>query len=241
MKNLSLEVKDGEIFGFLGSNGAGKTTTIKCLCGILPFDSGEVLIDGVSLKENPREAKLKLAYISDNHAVFERLTGREYVNHIANLYNTPKEEREKVVDGLLEAFNLKNAYDRQIKSYSHGMKQKINVIAGLVHNPKLWVLDEPLLGLDPQSGFELKKIMRQHADKGNTVFFSSHILEVVENICDRVGILYKGKLVAVADLKELKKEGKSLEELYIKVNRDKDDLVVIEPKDTKKAKKDRKN
>ena len=117
VKNLSLEVKDGEIFGFLGSNGAGKTTTIKCMCGILPFDSGEVYIDGISLKDHPREAKLKLAYISDNHAVFERLTGREYVNHIANLYNTPREERDKVVQKLLEAFNLTNAYDRQIKSY----------------------------------------------------------------------------------------------------------------------------
>lgn len=235
VKNLSLEVKDGEIFGFLGSNGAGKTTTIKCMCGILPFDSGEVYIDGISLKDHPREAKLKLAYISDNHAVFERLTGREYVNHIANLYNTPREERDKVVQKLLEAFNLTNAYDRQIKSYSHGMKQKINVIAGLVHNPKLWVLDEPLLGLDPQSSIELKKIMREHADNGNTVFFSSHILEVVESLCDRVGILFKGKLVAVADLKELKKEGKSLEELYVKVNKDEDKTIYIVPKKEKKG------
>ena len=125
------------------------------MCGILPFDSGEVYIDGISLKEHPREAKLKLAYISDNHAVFERLTGREYVNHIANLYNTPAEDRDAIVTNLLDVFNLTNAYDKQIKSYSHGMKQKINVIAGLVHNPKLWVLDEPLLGLDPQSGIEL--------------------------------------------------------------------------------------
>ncbi len=233
VKGVSFEVKDGEIFGFLGSNGAGKTTTIKCICGILPFESGEIYIDGISLKENPREAKLKLAYISDNHAVFERLTGREYVNHIANLYGTPREEREEVVEKLLNAFNLKNAYDRQIKSYSHGMKQKINVIAGLAHNPKLWVLDEPLLGLDPQSGMELKKMMREHADAGNTVFFSSHILEVVENLCDKVGILYKGKLVAFADLKELKRRGESLEELYVKANQDIDKTIVILPDEHK--------
>ncbi len=233
VKGISFDVKDGEIFGFLGSNGAGKTTSIKCICGILPFKEGEVYIDGISLKENPREAKLKLAYISDNHAVFERLTGREYVNHIANLYNTPKEEREKVVDRLLDAFNLKHAYDNQIKSYSHGMKQKINVIAGLVHNPKLWVLDEPLLGLDPQSAMELKRIMREHADAGNTVFFSSHILEVVENLCDRVGIIFKGKLVALADLKELKKRGESLEELYIRSNKDGVETIYILPEEDK--------
>ncbi len=215
VKGISFEVNDGEIFGFLGSNGAGKTTTIKCICGILPFDEGKILVDGIDMKENPHDAKLKIAYISDNHAVFERLTGREYVNHIANLYNTPKEEREKIINPLLDAFGLKQAYDRQIKSYSHGMKQKINVIAGLVHSPKLWVLDEPLLGLDPQSALELKNIMRQHAQKGNIVFFSSHILEVVESLCDRVGILNKGVLVDVIDLHELKKKGKSLEEIFI--------------------------
>ena len=244
VKNLSLEVRDGEIFGFLGSNGAGKTTTIKCLCGILPFDSGEIYIDGMSLKEHPKEAKLKMAYISDNHAVFERLTGREYVNHIANLYNTPAKEREEVVEKLLDAFNLQSAYDNQIKSYSHGMKQKINVIAGLVHKPKLWVLDEPLLGLDPQSGIELKKIMKEHAKSGNTVFFSSHILEVVENLCDRVGILYKGRFVALVDLHEMKRRGMTLEEIYVKANKDGVKTVVIEPKNentnkrSKKTKKD---
>ena len=225
INNLSFEVKDGEIFGFLGSNGAGKTTTIKCICGVLPFEGGDILINDISLKKNPKEAKLNLAYISDNHAVFERLTGREYVNHIANLYNTPKEKRDEIVNSLLDAFSLSYAYDRPIKSYSHGMKQKINVIAGLVHEPKLWVLDEPLLGLDPQSGIELKKIMKEHAERGNTVFFSSHILEVVESLCDRVGILNKGILADVVDLHELKKEGKTLEEVFVKLtqNQTRDD------------------
>ena len=231
VNHISFKVFKGEIFGFLGSNGAGKTTTIKCICGILPFEIGDVFIDGISLKENPSEAKLKLAYISDNHAVFERLTGREYVNHIANLYNTPKEERDKVVSELLEAFNLSFAYDRPIKSYSHGMKQKINVIAGLVHKPKLWVLDEPLLGLDPQSGIELKKIMRKHAQEGNTVFFSSHILEVVESLCDRVGVLNKGYLVGVIDLHNLKESGQSLEEIFVKLTSEESaETIYIPPK-----------
>lgn len=235
IKNINFEVKEGEIFGFLGSNGAGKTTTIKCICGILPFEIGDVYIDGISLKEHPKEAKLKLAYISDNHAVFERLTGREYVNHIANLYNTPKEQRDRIVNQLLEAFNLKFAYDRPIKSYSHGMKQKINVIAGLVHEPKLWVLDEPLLGLDPQSSIELKRIMKQHAQKGNTVFFSSHILEVVESLCDRVGILNKGTLVAVIDLHELREQGKSLEEIFVRLTSQNDDGAAAQTTDMKEA------
>lgn len=235
IKNINFEVKEGEIFGFLGSNGAGKTTTIKCICGILPFEIGDVYIDGISLKEHPKEAKLKLAYISDNHAVFERLTGREYVNHIANLYNTPKEQRDRIVNQLLEAFNLKFAYDRPIKSYSHGMKQKINVIAGLVHEPKLWVLDEPLLGLDPQSSIELKRIMKQHAQKGNTVFFSSHILEVVESLCDRVGILNKGTLVAVIDLHELREQGKSLEEIFVRLTSQNDDGAPEQTTDMEEA------
>ncbi len=216
INGLNLELKDGEIFGFLGSNGAGKTTTIKCICGILPFEEGEILINGKDIKKEPKEAKMDLAYISDNHAVFERLTGREYVNHIANLYSIPLDVRSERADKLVEQFNLKDAYDRQIKSYSHGMKQKISVISALVHNPKLWLLDEPLLGLDPQSAYILKQTMKEHAEKGNTVFFSSHILEVVETLCDRIGILKNGRIEHIFDLKEIKQSGLSLEEIYVK-------------------------
>lgn len=215
--NLNLELKNGEIFGFLGPNGAGKSTTIKCIVGILPYNSGDIFINGFSNKKNPQQAKMELAYISDNHAVFERLTGREYVNHIANLYKIPLEERQERADKYVKMFNLEKAYDNQIKSYSHGMKQKITVVAALVHNPKLWVLDEPLLGLDPQSSIELKNCMREHAKNGNTVFFSSHILELVESLCDRVGILVHGRLQAVLDLHELKKANESLEENFIKI------------------------
>ena len=216
LNGLNLELKDGEIFGFLGSNGAGKTTTIKCICGILPFESGEIFINGKNLKEQPQQAKRDLAYIPDNHAVFERLTGREYVNHIANLYNISLEDREARASKYLKEFNLEHAYDRQIKSYSHGMKQKITVIAALIHQPKLWVLDEPLLGLDPQSAYVLKRAMKEHAQKGNTVFFSSHILEVVETLCDRIGILKNGVIENIFDVKQIKQSGSTLENIYVK-------------------------
>ncbi|HBB44947.1 MAG TPA: 3-dehydroquinate dehydratase [Clostridiales bacterium] len=214
--NLSLELKPGEVFGFLGPNGAGKSTTIKCIVGILPFEQGEIDICGVNLLKDPLKAKQMIGYVPDNHAVFERLTGREYVNHIANLYNVPTEQMEKISDYYVKLFRLENAFDNPIKSYSHGMKQKISVIAALVHNPKLWILDEPLTGLDPQSAYQLKSAMRKHADEGNTVFFSSHILDVVENLCDRVCIIKKGQLQGIYDIHELKEKNQSLEELFMK-------------------------
>ena len=217
VNDLSLRLKKGEIFGFLGPNGAGKSTTIKSIVGILPYNEGEVEICGINLKDNPLKAKYNIGYVPDNHAVFERLTGREYVNHIANLYNVPIEIAKERSEKYLKIFKLEQAYDRQIKSYSHGMKQKITVIAALVHNPKLWVLDEPLTGLDPQSVYQLKQAMRKHAKEGNTVFFSSHILDVVENLCDRVCIINKGELKGVYDLKELKTKKESLEDLFMSV------------------------
>ena len=215
--NLSLSLKAGEVFGFLGPNGAGKSTAIKALVGIHPFEDGDILIDGVSIKTNPLKAKMKIGYVSDNHAVFEKLTGREYVNHMANLYNVDIKTTKERVSQLLDIFKLEFAYDQPIKNYSHGMKQKISVIAALVHNPKLWILDEPLTGLDPQSAYQLKKVMKQHAAEGNTVFFSSHILDVVENLCDRCCIIKKGVLQGVYDLKEIKNSDESLEDLFMKV------------------------
>lgn len=217
VEDLSISVNAGEIFGFLGSNGAGKSTTIKCLVGIYPFQEGDILINGVSIKSDPLAAKRQLGYVSDNHAVFERLTGREYVNHIANLYKVDPKDMEERCDNLLKLFNLREAFDKPIKSYSHGMKQKITVIAALVHDPAVWVLDEPLTGLDPQSAYQLKKVMKQHAQNGRTVFFSSHILDVVENLCDRCCIIQKGHLKGIYDLKELKKNGESLEEIFMSI------------------------
>lgn len=217
VEDLSLSLKAGEIYGFLGPNGAGKSTTIKSLVGIYPFQQGDILIDGVSIKNDPLAAKMKIGYVSDNHAVFERLTGREYVNHIANLYNVSAADAEARTERLLDIFKLRDAFHHPIKSYSHGMKQKISVIGALVHNPKLWVLDEPLTGLDPQSSYQLKKVMRQHAAEGNTVFFSSHILDVVENLCDRCCIINGGRLQGVYDIHELRSRGESLEEIFMGV------------------------
>ncbi len=218
VEDLSLSLKAGEIYGFLGSNGAGKSTTIKSLVGIYPFQHGDIFINGISIKTDPLKAKMHIGYVSDNHAVFERLTGREYVNHMANLYRVDMKDAEERCNRLLKIFHLEDAFDHQIKSYSHGMKQKISVIGALVHNPKLWVLDEPLTGLDPQSSYQLKQVMKQHAKEGNTVFFSSHILDVVENLCDRCCIIRKGHLQGVYDLKELKQSGQSLEEIFMSVS-----------------------
>ena len=217
VEDLSISLNAGEIYGFLGSNGAGKSTTIKALVGIHPFQHGDILINGVSIKTDPLAAKQQIGYVSDNHAVFERLTGREYVTHIANLYGVPRDEVEEKCSDLLKIFKLEHAFDAPIKSYSHGMKQKISVIGALVHSPKLWVLDEPLMGLDPQSSYQLKKVMKQHAEAGNTVFFSCHILDVVENLCDRCCIINHGKLHGVYDIHELKARGESLEEIFMGV------------------------
>lgn len=223
--NLSLELKPGEVFGFLGPNGAGKSTTIKSIVGILPFEEGKITINGIDIVKKPLGAKKQIGYVPDNHAVFERLTGREYVNHVANLYGVSVKQVEKISDHYVKLFNLEQAYDNPIKNYSHGMKQKISVIAALVHKPKLWVLDEPLTGLDPQSAFLLKETMRNHAKEGNTVFFSSHILDVVENLCDRVCIIKKGKLLGVYDLNELKEKNESLEKLFIEAISDNEEFL----------------
>ena len=213
VKDLNLQLNKGEIFGFLGNNGAGKSTTIKSIVGILSYD-GSIEVDGIELKKNPQNAKKQIGYVPDNHAVFERLTGREYINHMANIYGVSAEDRKQRAERLLESFSLDKAYDKLIKSYSHGMKQKICVIAALIHNPKLWILDEPLMGLDPQSSYQLKQCLIDHAAEGNTVFFSSHILDVVEKICHRVGIVSGGKLMGVYTVKDLTEP---LEQLYIRL------------------------
>lgn len=215
--DLNLELKPGEVFGFLGPNGAGKSTTIKSIIGVLPFVEGTIEVCGIDIKKHPLEAKRNIGYVPDNHAVFERLTGKEYINHLANIYDTPIEEAERIANEYVKLFNLEKAYDNPIHSYSHGMKQKITVIGALVHNPKIWILDEPLTGLDPQSAYQLKKAMRKHADEGNTVFFSSHILDVAENLCDRVCIINKGELVGIYDCHKIKQNKQNLEEIFMKI------------------------
>ena len=215
MDDLSLRVESGEIFGFLGPNGAGKSTTIKSLVGIQSITEGSMEICGYDISRQPLEAKMQIGYVSDNHAVYEHLTGREYIGYVADLYRVPAEEREARIAKYADMFKLTDALDREIRGYSHGMKQKVMVIAALIHNPKVWVLDEPLTGLDPTSAFQIKECMREHAANGNIVFFSSHVIEVVEKICDRIAIIAKGEIKGVYRMEDLKKEQVSLEELYM--------------------------
>ena len=221
VKDLTFEVKDGEIFGFLGKNGAGKSTTIKSITGIIPFDSGTIEICGHDIKKEPIECKLNIGYVPDNHAVYENLTGKEYVNYIANLYKVSKQDTEERLAKFVKLFNMPHAIDNQIRSYSHGMKQKICIIAALIHNPKLWVLDEPLMGLDPQSAYDIKCYMKEHKRQGNTVFFSSHNIDMVEKLCDRVAIINKGRLVEIIDVEDFMKNSKvSLEEYFLNLTKD---------------------
>lgn len=215
--DISFELKPGEIFGFLGQNGAGKSTTIKCLTGIIPFDSGTIEICGHDIVKDPIGAKMQMGYVPDNHSVYEKLTGREYVNYVADIYKVSKEKRTEIYNYYIELFKLQDAQDKQIKSYSHGMKQKICIISTLIHDPKLWVLDEPMIGLDPQAIAEIISIMKQHVAKGNTVFFSSHNLDLVKRLCDRCAVVNKGEMVDFFDLKDNEENKKNLEERFFKI------------------------
>lgn len=233
LDSLSLTVNNGEIFGFLGPNGAGKSTAIKCMTGILSFTEGSVRICGIDINEDPVAAKGKIGFVPDEHFLYEGLTGRQYVNFIADIFGVEKARREEMTKKYADEFGLSDRLDEAISNYSHGMKQKIAVIAALVHEPEVFVLDEPMLGLDPKSAYILKKTMRQYADQGKTVFFSSHILEVVEKICDRVAIIDRGKLIAVCDIQELKeKRGDiSLEQLFLALTGGEDVFKIDEETD----------
>ena len=213
--HATFKVKGGEIFGFLGPNGAGKSTIIKSMVGIQTITSGNIEICGYDVEKQPVEAKLNTGFVPDHYALYENLTGREYINYIADLYNVTKAERDETIEGLVERFQLRGAFDNQMKTYSHGMKQKIAIMAALVHNPKVWILDEPLTGLDPTSIFEVKECMKAHAAKGNIVFFSSHIIDVVEKICDKIAIIRKGKIRAAATVAALEENGIELEQFYL--------------------------
>lgn len=218
--NLNLQINNGEIFGFLGPNGAGKTTTIKMITGILEIDEGDILIDNKSIIKEALEAKRRIGLVPDSPDVFLKLKGIEYLNFIADIYDISTEYRIKRIKELAEKFEIINVLNNKIESYSHGMRQKLIIIGVLLHDPKNWILDEPMTGLDPKSSFELKSMMREHADKNNTVFFSTHILDVAEKLCDRIGIIDKGKLLFVGTYDELKKElkeNKSLEELFMEI------------------------
>lgn len=220
VENLNLEIKDGEIFGFIGQNGAGKTTTIKMITGILEIDEGDIFIDGKSITKEPVEAKKQFGLVPDSPDMFLKFSGIEYLNFIADCFNVNQEDRKKRIEKLSKEFGIYDELENKIESYSHGMRQKIVIIGVLLHNPKNWILDEPITGLDPKSSFDLKGLMKEHAGKGNTVFFSTHILEIAEKLCDRIAIINKGKIIFVGTLDELKnmyKDKNTLEEIFIDI------------------------
>lgn len=217
VSDVSFEVNEGEIVAFVGPNGAGKSTTIKCITGIHPFDGGSVVVCGHDIKTDPIGAKMNIGYVSDDHATYENLTGYDYLNFVCNVYRVPAGERKQKIQYLADMLEISSALSKQINTYSHGMKQKICIIAALVHSPKLWILDEPMTGLDPRSAHILKELMRSHCAEGNSVFFSSHVLEVVEKLCDRVVIINRGSIIKTLsedDLKEIT-QSSSLEEYFL--------------------------
>ncbi|MFR5683499.1 MAG: ABC transporter ATP-binding protein [Clostridia bacterium] len=218
--NINLEVRNGEIFGFLGPNGAGKTTTIKMITGILNPDEGDIFIDGRSIKSEPIEAKKRFGFVPDTPDMFLRLKGIEYLNFLADIYEISNEERKERIKKLTQKFEIHDVLQNQIQTYSHGMRQKIVICGVLLNNPKDWILDEPMVGLDPKSSYDLKEMMREHAKQGNTVFFSTHVLEVAEKLCDRFAIIDKGQILFVGTYEEMKekfKEKASLEELFLEI------------------------
>jgi len=211
--NVSFEVKPGEIFGFLGPNGAGKTTTLKMIVGLLKPDEGKIFINGLDFEEDSLEVKKMISYVPDNHEVYERLTGIEYLNFMGDMYGISKDVRSKKTNEYLELFELKDAASDLIKSYSHGMKQKIVLIGALLNDPEIFILDEPLVGLDPKSAFKLKELMRQRCNEGKSVFFSTHVLEVAEKLCDRIAIIRKGQIISCGTMEELRQQSESTQSL----------------------------
>lgn len=214
--DLSLSIEAGEIYGFIGHNGAGKTTTIKSVAGILDFDKGEILVDGVSVKANPLECKKKIAYIPDNPDLYDFMTGIQYLNFIADIFEVPAAERKERIDKYAQMFEIKDNLTDAISSYSHGMKQKLAVISALIHNPKLIIMDEPFVGLDPKAAHLLKSIMREICDNGGAIFFSTHVLEVAEKLCDKIAIIKGGKLIKCGTMDEVKGD-ESLEAVFLEL------------------------
>ncbi len=214
--NISLKVNSGEIYGFIGHNGAGKTTTIKSIVGILDFTEGDILIGGTSIKDNPVKCKSKMAYIPDNPDIYESLTGIQYLNFIADVYKVSKSDRENLIKKYADRFELTKYLGDLISSYSHGMKQKLVIISALIHKPKLLVLDEPFVGLDPKASFILKEIMREICSEGTSIFFSSHVLEVVEKLCNKVAIIKNGRIIDQGTIEKVKGNS-SLEDVFMEL------------------------
>ena len=214
--DLSLHILPGEIYGFIGHNGAGKTTTIKACCGILNFDAGEIYVDGLSVREKPVECKSRLAYIPDNPDLYEFLSGLKYLNFIADVFGVTQADREARIKKYADTFDLTGDLAQPISSYSHGMKQKLAVISALLHEPKLIIMDEPFVGLDPTAAYQLKSIMREHCQRGGAIFFSTHVLEVAEKLCDKVAIIKNGRLITSGTMEEVRGD-QSLEDVFLEL------------------------
>lgn len=214
--DLSLHIRPGEIYGFIGHNGAGKTTTLKSCCGILQFDSGDILVDGVSIRKDPIACKKRMAYIPDNPDLYEYMTGIQYLNFIADVFGVPAAERAERIRRYGDAFELTGDLAQPVSAYSHGMKQKLAILSALVHAPKLLLMDEPFVGLDPKASHQLKVLMRQFCDGGGAIFFSTHVLEVAEKLCDKVAIIRGGRLIRAGTMEEVKGDD-SLEEVFLEL------------------------
>ena len=214
--NLSLHIRAGEIYGFIGHNGAGKTTTIKACCGIMGQDSGEIYIDGHSMKEQPMECKTRIAYIPDNPDLYEFMTGIQFLNFVADIFHVSASDRQERIRKYADTFELTKDLAQPISAYSHGMKQKLAIISALIHNPKLIIMDEPFVGLDPKAAYLLKEIMRDICDRGGAIFFSTHVLEVAEKLCDKVAIIKNGTLIKSGTMDEVKGDI-SLEEVFLEL------------------------
>ena len=214
--NLSLHIAPGEIYGFIGHNGAGKTTTLKSVVGILQFDAGEITIDGISIKENPLECKRRFAYIPDNPDLYDYMTGIKYLNFIADIFGVGANERQARIRKYADAFELTDDLAQPIAAYSHGMKQKLAIISAWLHQPKLILMDEPFVGLDPKASHLLKEMMRQVCDEGGAIFFSTHVLEVAEKLCDKVAIIKSGRLIRSGTMEEVKGD-ESLEDVFLEL------------------------
>ncbi len=216
VEGLDLEVSAGDIYAFIGHNGAGKTTTIKACCGIMNFDEGDILIDGISIKKDPLECKKRIAYIPDNPELYDYLSGVKYLNFVADVFGVGKAEREERIRRYSDLFGLTDDLAQLVSAYSHGMKQKLAIISAFIHDPKLIIMDEPFVGLDPVASHQLKLLMGEHCDKGGAIFFSTHVLEVAEKLCDKVAIIKNGKLVTSGTMSEVKGDA-SLEAVFLEL------------------------
>lgn len=226
VNSLNLTINDGEIFGFLGPNGAGKTTTIKMMTGILKPTTGQILISGKDIEADAVEAKKNFGYVPDSPDMFLRLRGVEYLNFVADIYEVSLEDRKSRIEKLAQTFEMTENLSNKISDYSHGMRQKIFIMGVLLHDPQNWIMDEPMTGLDPRASHILKELMKEHASKGNAVFFSTHVLEVAEKLCDRIGIIHNGKLIAVGTVDEIKNKfskDESLENIFLEITENEKD------------------